>query len=255
MCIRDRAEALNQNLGSLDVAAMTTQVDAEKAGLIRLADDPAQPLRSEYATRRGLKSELWSVNFVNKTKGAFPALNSNFEPQGKLSPEQRQAVTNILSTKDQCCGTRGVAGAGKTTLQREVRRGLEEAGHRMIAIAPTASAAKTLRAEGFSEATTAADFLQNGASKLNLHGVVVICDEAGLQSNQQGEELLRLAQKHDMRVIFVGDVRQHVSVEAGDFLRVLETDVYKRQAVAYSSGTRYDLIASKRRNTSATHFW
>ena len=26
-----------------------------------------------------------------------------------------------------------------------------------------------------------------------------------------------------MRVIFVGDVRQHVSVEAGDFLRVLET--------------------------------
>ncbi len=35
--------------------------------------------------------------------------------------------------------------------------------------------------------------------------------------------MLRLAQKHDMRVIFVGDVRQHVSVEAGDFLRVLET--------------------------------
>ncbi len=25
-----------------------------------------------------------------------------------------------------------------------------------------------------------------------------------------------------MRVIFVGDVRQHVSVEAGDFLRILE---------------------------------
>ena len=34
--------------------------------------------------------------------------------------------------------------------------------------------------------------------------------------------MLRLAQKHDMRVLLVGDVRQHVSVEAGDFLRVLE---------------------------------
>lgn len=47
-------------------------------------------------------------------------------------------------------------------------------------------------------------------------------DEAGLKSNRQGAELLRLAQKHEMRVLLVGDVRQHVSVEAGDFLRVLE---------------------------------
>ena len=217
------AEALNQNLGSLDLTKLTAQVEAGKAGLIRLADDPVQPLRSEHATRDGLKSELWSVNFVNKTKGAFPALNPRFEPQGKLSPEQRDAVKHILNTQDQCCGTRGVAGAGKTTTQREVRRGLDEAGHRVIAIAPTASAAKTLQAEGFKEATTVADFLQNGPSKFDLRGAVVICDEAGLQSNRQGEALLRLAQQNDMRVIFVGDVRQHVSVEAGDFLRVLET--------------------------------
>ncbi len=217
------AEALNQNLGSLDLAKLTAEVEAGKAGLIRLADDPVQPLRSEHATRDGLKSELWSVNFVNKTKGTFPALNPRFEPEGKLSPEQRDAVKHILNTPDQCCATRGVAGAGKTTTQREVRRGLDEAGHRVIAIAPTASAAKTLQAEGFKEATTVADFLQNGPSKFDLRGAVVICDEAGLQSNRRGEELLRLAQKHDMRVIFVGDVRQHVSVEAGDFLRVLET--------------------------------
>ena len=216
------AEALNQNVGSLDLAKLTAHVETGKAGLIRLADDPVQPLRSEHATRDGLKSELWSVNFVNKTKGAFPALNPRFEPKGKLSPEQRGAVKHILNTPDQCCGMRGVAGAGKTTTQREVQRGLGEAGHRVIAIAPTASAAKTLQAEGFKEATTVADFLQN-PFKFDLHKAVAICDEAGLQSNRQGEALLRLAQQHDMRVIFVGDVRQHVSVEAGDFLRVLET--------------------------------
>ena len=55
-----------------------------------------------------------------------------------------------------------------------------------------------------------------------MQNAVVICDEAGLKSNRQGAELLRLAQKHNMRVLLVGDVRQHVSVEAGDFLRVLE---------------------------------
>ena len=217
------AEALNQNLGSLDLLKLTEQVNAEKAGLLRLANDTAQPLRSEYATRHGLKSELWSVNFVNKTKNCLPEFNPRFEPQGKLSPAQSEAVKSVLGTKDQCCAVRGVAGAGKTTLQREVRRGLEEAGHRVIAIAPTASAAKTLREEGFPEATTAADFLQNGPSKFDLRHGVVICDEAGLQSNRQGEELLRVARRHEMRVIFVGDVRQHVSVDAGDFLRVLET--------------------------------
>ena len=31
-----------------------------------------------------------------------------------------------------------------------------------------------------------------------------------------------MAQKDNMRVLFVRDVRQHVSVEAGDFLRVFE---------------------------------
>jgi hypothetical protein len=62
-----------------------------------------------------------------------------------------------------------------------VQRGLNEAGHRAIAIAPTASAAKTLQSEGFKDATTVADFLQNGPSKFELRGAVIICDEAGLQ--------------------------------------------------------------------------
>jgi conjugative relaxase-like TrwC/TraI family protein len=216
------AEALNQNLGSLNLARLSAQASAEKAGLIRLAEMPKQPLLTDYATKDGLKRELWSVHFVNKTKDCFPALNPKFEPDRKLTPEQRGAVQTVLGTTDQCCGVRGVAGAGKTTLQREVHRGLSAAGNRVIAIAPTASAAETLRKEGFPTATTVAAFLQN-PSQFDPHRAVVICDEAGLQSNRQGEALLRLAQQNQMRVIFVGDVRQHVSVEAGDFLRVLET--------------------------------
>jgi conjugative relaxase-like TrwC/TraI family protein len=216
------AEALNQNLGSLDLAKLTAQANAEKAGLVRLVQVPRQPLLADYATKDGLKRELWSVDFVNKTKNCFPALSPTFEPNKKLTPEQRDTVTMVLNTPDQCCGVRGAAGVGKTTLQSEVHRGLKEAGQRVIAVAPMASAADTLRKEGFPMATTAADFLQN-PSKFDLHKTVVICDEAGLQSNRQGEALLRLAEQNEVRLIFVGDIRQHVSVEAGDFLRVLET--------------------------------
>jgi ATP-dependent exoDNAse (exonuclease V) alpha subunit len=81
---------------------------------------------------------------------------------------------------------------------------------------------KTLQREGFENATTVADYLTHAARKSFANAVIVI-DEAGLQSNRQGAEALALAQKHRQRVVFVGDSRQHVSVEAGDFLRILET--------------------------------
>jgi hypothetical protein len=65
-----------------------------------------------------------------------------------------------------------------------------------------------LRSEGFAQATTVEDFLRNAEKRSGLRNAVVICDEAGLKSNRQGGELLRLADKYEMRVLLVGDVRQ-----------------------------------------------
>ena len=177
---------------------------------------------SECCTRQGLRLEQQAVKYVNDTRNTCPALNSRFVPAAHLSKEQKEAVTSILSTRDRVFSFRGVAGSGKTTTLREVQRGLSEAGHTVFAVTPTASAARMLRGEGFAQATTVEDFLRNAEKRGGLRNAVVICDEAGLKSNRQGAELLRLAQKHEMRVLLVGDVRQHVSVEAGDFLRVLE---------------------------------
>ncbi len=216
------AEALNQSLGSLDLEKLKEVATSGEAGLVRLAASAENPLLSECCTRQGLELEQWAVKFVDATKDSCPALNSGFVPAGHLSEEQKQAVASILRTRDRVFSFRGVAGAGKTTTLREVQRGLSEAGHTIFAITPTASAAQVLRNEGFAQATTVEDFLRNAEKQGELRKAVVICDEAGLKSNRQGAQLLRLAQKHDMRVLLVGDVRQHVSVEAGDFLRVLE---------------------------------
>ncbi|MGA7215809.1 MAG: AAA family ATPase, partial [Terrimicrobiaceae bacterium] len=213
------AEALNQSLGHLDLETLKQTVGET---LVRLAPSAENELLSECCTRQGLELERWAVQQVNATRNSFPALNSTFVPAAHLSQEQKEAVTSILGTRDRVFSFRGVAGAGKTTTLKEVQRGLSETGHPVFAITPTASAARVLRNEGFSQATTVEDFLRNGEKRGGLRNAVVICDEAGLKSNRQGAALLRLAQKHNMRVLFVGDVRQHVSVEAGDFLRVLE---------------------------------
>lgn len=215
------AEALNQALGSVDLERLKVKLARSEAGLLNLVPDNSNPLLSEYATKRGLQLEQWAVAFVNGTRDKLPALNETYHPKGNLSLEQRNAVRAMLSTRDQVFSFRGAAGAGKTTTLKEVHAGLQ--GKKVYCIAPTAAAARVLHDEGFSNATTVTDFLQNVARRESLLGSIVICDEAGLKSNQQGAELLRLAQQYQMRVILVGDVRQHVAVEAGDFLRILET--------------------------------
>lgn len=214
------AEALNQSLGHLDLQKLKGLVQAGESGLVRLT--PEGGLLGECATRQGLALEQWSVFYVNAQKSHCFPLNPRFIPGESLSSEQRSAVRAILSMKDRVFSFRGVAGAGKTTTLREVQRGLTEAGHEVFAITPTTSAAKVLQDEGFPQATTVEDFLRNGEKQRGLKGAIVMCDEAGLKSNRQGAALLRMAERHDLRVLLVGDIRQHVSVEAGDFLRVLE---------------------------------
>ncbi|MEP6671597.1 MAG: MobF family relaxase [Chthoniobacter sp.] len=213
------AEALNQALGSVDLGILKKLVKDGRADLVALTVGPA--LLGEFATRRGLELERWAVAFVDATKGRCSPLSPSFEPSERLSVEQKEAVRAILSTRDQVFSLRGVAGAGKTTTLRELQKGL--AGRKVHYVAPTVAAAKVLQGEGFGNATTVEDFLQNVSRRVPLAEAVVVCDEAGLKSNRQGAELLRLAQKYRLRVVFVGDVRQHGSVEAGDFLRVLET--------------------------------
>jgi ATP-dependent exoDNAse (exonuclease V) alpha subunit len=140
----------------------------------------------------------------------------------QLAEEQKEAVGFVCRSRNQVVAVRGIAGAGKTTMLRALDRQLVDAGREMLYLAPTASAVKTLQGEGFEKATTVAAYL-TGAPKQPHTGAVIIIDEAGLQSSKQGTDVLALAQKHRQRVVFVGDSRQHVSVDAGDFLRILET--------------------------------
>ena len=255
------AEALNQSLGSLDLEQLKQAVSNRESGLVRLTDSPEDRLLSDCCTRQGLQLEQRAVKYVNATKNTCRALNGRFVPSVHLSKEQKSAVASILSTRDRVFSFRGVAGAGKTTTLKEVQRGLSEAGHTVFAVTPTTSAARVLRNEGFGQATTVEDFLRNAEKQGGLQNAVVICDEAGLKSNRQGAALLRMAQKHNMRVLLVGDVRQHVSVEAGDFLRVLEAhsqlgrcqveQIHRQTQAAYRGAVEQMAMGSVRNGLTA----
>lgn len=210
------AEALNANLGHLDLDKL--QQHAADAGLVSLGS--REWLSESFTTERGLAHEQWATNFVRETKGLFVPLGQvDTTAIENLSPDQRKVTEGILGSRDQVVSMRGAAGVGKTTTLRALVQCLESSGSEVSVCAPTSSAADTLRSERVAGATTVSAFLL----KPHARGGVWVIDEAGLASNSQGVELLQKAAQCQSRVIFLGDSRQHSSVEAGDFLRVLET--------------------------------
>ncbi|MBI2516006.1 MAG: relaxase domain-containing protein [Opitutae bacterium] len=214
------AEALNQNLGYVELGRLHAQ--AAKGGLVALDEKPW--LHGSFATPRGLAQERWAVEFIGRTNGTFPELgHADQSALAHLSPEQRRAVAEVLGSRDQVVCLRGAAGVGKTTVLKVMHDALVADGRQVLTCAPTSSAADTLRHDDMTNATTVANLLQNVAPRDIRQGTVLIVDEAGLASNQQGAELLQLAERNGARVVVLGDSRQHTSVEAGDFLRILET--------------------------------
>ena len=84
---------------------------------------------------------------------------------------------------------------------------MNQAGHTVFAITPTASAAQVLRNEGFAQATRVEDFLRNGENRDGLSRAVVICDGARLKSNRSGDEVASVSTKARHARPLVGDVR------------------------------------------------
>ena len=240
------AESLNRHLGFLDLATLRRYMTSAYNGMIQLTRNLQNPLESSlWTSRRGLRLEQWAVAFVNQTQKTCNPLGETKNVSFSFkSDEQRNVVLQTLNNRDQVYAIRGCAGAGKTTCLSEIRKGLEAAGRTAIYLAPTSSAVEVLRNDGFTAATTVDSFLAN--DKKDLTGAVVIIDESSLQSNEMGAAVLNAAQ--NARVLFVGDTRQHVSVEAGDFLRVLEqrsnlrsselTDIRRQQVKEYNAAVR-----------------
>lgn len=194
-------------------------------------------------THEILAEEQRMVGLAQQGLGALPPLYQVM-PESALEGEQHEAVRHVLTTPDRVSIIGGKAGTGKTTLMKEAVRLIEETGHRVIVVAPTAQAARgVLREEGFSEAETVAQLLASVELQAALHNAVIWVDEAGLLNTQEMTELLTLAIRHNARLILSGDTRQHTSVARGDALRILNTvagirsaqvsKIYRQRVLAY----------------------
>ncbi len=186
-------------------------------------------------TDRAVADELETIGLMEKGKAASkPVMRSwRVTPllhRGRLTYGQKEAVKLILSTKDRVVGVQGYAGTGKTTMLDRARVLAEKNGYRMMGLAPSASAAKTLGTEAGMKSETLQRFLARNAGvaegRLTKKGArdmreaysktVLVVDEASLASTVQARNLLRIASKLRIpRVVLVGDEKQLDAVDAG----------------------------------------
>ena len=179
-----------------------------------------EQFQGKITTREVFQREFNIVRLSQYRMRQYEPLVANYRPSNRsLDDEQRKAVEHILSSRDFVTLFRGGAGTGKSFTLREVKAGLNQAGHVVQVIAPQRQQVADLERDGFSGAQTVSALLKQN---FLISGAVVIVDEAGQIGGQQMLELLSLVQAVKGRVILSGDTHQHGAVEASDALRAIE---------------------------------
>ena len=226
-------EALRHGRGHVDLGQLrgTLEMEQVQGSILRAGHD--------VSTRESLDREQKIIATIDRGIGRYECLGGDrvLQPSQHLRDEQRQAVQEILNSRDFAINLRGAAGTGKTATLQEIDRGLRDAGREVMAVAPTRSAVEELQKVGFGDAMTIARLLEDQTAQASLRGKVLVVDEAGMVSGRQMEGFLQLAECEHARILFSGDTRQIQSVEASDALRILERES-KMQSVSLTGVQR-----------------
>jgi conjugative relaxase-like TrwC/TraI family protein len=174
-------------------------------------------------TKEAYGMERFIVNHAKAGRGGVEAVGvaAGLE-RGILDDEQWNAVTSLLSSCDRVQLVDSAAGVGKSTMLSVYDRGMRLAGQSVTYLATTTPAVGVLQADGFGQAESLAKFLLSEKMQDAARGGTVVVDETSMMGLRDSYRLFSVARDKDIRLIFLGDSRQHSSVTAGAFMRTLQ---------------------------------
>ena len=229
------------------------QADAQIAGAIK--EGEIRPLDTKkgrvFVKSTTLRDQTHITRLSREGIGQYEPLTYAYVNQAELSREQNAVARIIAEGRDKYMGFRGPAGTGKSytlkgvdaVIKERAAKG-EENFSRALVLAPSASASRgDARRAGFRDADTLAAFFANEKLQEKMRGQLLITDEAGMMSTTDMVRLMNIAEKYDNRVLFVGDWKQHESVDAGGAFRLLQAE----------GGLKYAELTENRRQHTLEH--
>ncbi len=228
-----REEAGRIGLGKIGYAQIGAAIDAatKQGELIgRTFQDRRGAEFAGFTTRRNVETEAKMLRIEVDGRGALAPIASPLAAAKAVASasaraervglgwnaDQRAATEQLLTSRNRITALQGYAGTAKTTtVLATFAREAEARGVSIVALAPTASAAMVLGEALDTRSDTVARHLLSPERPDSTRPAVWIVDEASLLSARDTARLFDLADKHDARIILVGDVKQLGSVEAG----------------------------------------
>ncbi|MDH7973285.1 MobF family relaxase [Sphingomonas sp. AR_OL41] len=226
-------EAGRIGLGKVSYDGIRAAIDAatKQGALIdRIYVDRRGAAFAGVTTRQNVETETRLLRIEGEGRGvlspiasplaaakAVASASTNAERAGfAWNADQRTATEQLLTSRNRITAVQGYAGTAKTTtVLATFAREAEARGVSVVALAPTASAAMVLGAALGARGDTVARHLLSPERAPPGQTAAWIVDEASLLSARDTARLFDLAERHDARVILVGDVKQLGSVEAG----------------------------------------
>ncbi|WP_082171351.1 MobF family relaxase [Micromonospora sp. RV43] len=204
-----------------------------------------QPGRAErYSTETQLREEERMVATASRTDAPrlSPEQIEDAIAASTLGEDQAAAVRGVLGDGRQVSVIVGPAGTGKSYAQGVITKAWEEAGGRVIGLAPSNIAAGVLAEAGVTTTTNIEYFLMLQAGKGPVEdrvrfgvrpGDLVIVDEAAMARHDDMTELVQIVADAGAKMATVGDDGQLQSVGAGGGFRLLrqETEAYELRTV------------------------
>lgn len=226
-------EAGRVGLGKIGYAQISAAIDAatKQGDLIdRTHIDRRGAEFAGFTTRQNVETEAKMMRIEVEGRGALSPIASPLDAAKAVAAasaqaeragfdwnaDQRSAAAQLLTSHNRITAVQGYAGTAKTTtVLATFAREAEARGVSIVALAPTASAAMVLGEALDTRSDTVARHLLSPERPQPGQPAVWIVDEASLLSARDTARLFDLADKHDARIILVGDVKQLGSVEAG----------------------------------------
>ncbi|MFT8850945.1 MobF family relaxase [Acetobacter orientalis] len=215
-------------------------LDEAEAELAKLMKSPALVLLGEdehgkvYATQAQIDREKFVVRTALERKNTFNVIQEKeienaIAKRPTMSDEQAEAVRHALN-QDGVVVVEGSAGTGKSFSLGTVTECAREAGCRVFVTAPSHKAKDVISADTNSseeDTHTIQGFIAKCRAGLITPAEkdVVVVDEAGMVDTKSVYDLLKIAEKHDMKVILAGDTKQLKPVGAGSPMSVLREQI------------------------------